>query len=260
LQEAIVCEINILRAFDTGRKTLHAFAVDTVGEMAALGGYYTSDIMILDLGSGDVVQEYDRLTGRVLSLFYAASDLYCVCKDSRKLSIELVNVASGMKTRLLDGKNFNAAACLYPRKAALAWACQIIVVNLEDISIAGYLEGHKDGIVSLAFDGGGELLVSASADGTVRLWDVNELKCLRTFRLRARGGVALSPDGNLLAFGGAVGRIDLWCLSEDHHVYASTGADCVIPGICFSEDGTRLYTGDWNGRLSVWDVQLDRDT
>jgi WD40 repeat protein len=252
-----MCKISVLRAFDTGRKMLHAFAVDTVGKTAALGSYHTSDVMIVNLDSGDVIQKHNCCTGRVLNLFYAAGELYCVSKNNRELSTYLVNVASGARTKLLTGKNFDAAACIYPHKAALSWARQIVVINLEDMSIAGHLEEHKDSIVFLAFDVGGSLLVSASADGTAKLWDVGELKCLRTFRLRARGGVALSPNGDLLAIGGGIGRIDLWCLNEDRHLSASTEADCVIPGVCFSEDGKRLYTGDWNGRLSIWDVQRD---
>ncbi len=36
------------------------------------------------------------------------------------------------------------------------------------------LDGHKAGVTGLAFSSGGQLLASASVDGTVRLWGVEE--------------------------------------------------------------------------------------
>ncbi|MFD4597017.1 WD40 repeat domain-containing protein [Streptomyces sp. NPDC058464] len=38
------------------------------------------------------------------------------------------------------------------------------------------LTGHNDSVLSLDFDSHGSRLASASADGTVRLWDVSGLR------------------------------------------------------------------------------------
>ncbi|MEU6193086.1 WD40 repeat domain-containing protein [Streptomyces sp. NPDC047061] len=38
------------------------------------------------------------------------------------------------------------------------------------------LTGHNDSVLSLDFNSDGSQLASASADGTVRLWDVGDLR------------------------------------------------------------------------------------
>ena len=68
---------------------------------------------------------------------------------------------------------------------------------------------HSAAIVDLATDAAGKRAATASIDGTVRLWRIEDGTLERTIRLPRGSGhigkafaVALSPDGNLLAVGG----------------------------------------------------------
>src|SRR5262249_30823251 len=62
------------------------------------------------------------------------------------------------------------------------------------------LRGHENSIQSVAFSPDGRTLASASADGTIRLWDVGTGKTVQNFK--GHGGavccVVFSPDGALL--------------------------------------------------------------
>jgi len=42
--------------------------------------------------------------------------------------------------------------------------------------------GHTDWVCSVAFSPDGRTLVSGSADGTMRLWDMQTKACIRTLR------------------------------------------------------------------------------
>jgi WD40 repeat protein/serine/threonine protein kinase len=74
------------------------------------------------------------------------------------------------------------------------------------------LEGHTSWISELIFSTDGLRLYSASADQTIRIWDVEQRRCLATLRGSTDEvyGLALSPDGTTLASACKDGVIAFW--------------------------------------------------
>ena len=56
------------------------------------------------------------------------------------------------------------------------------------------LKGHKDNIRSVKLSGDGKQCVSASSDGTVRLWSIGEQRVIRVFQISEQGIWALAVD------------------------------------------------------------------
>ena len=131
--------------------------------------------------------------------------------------------------------------------------------NVDTMKEIGSL-AHTGDVHSVSFSADGKTL--ASADGTLRLWDLATHKEIETLNGPGSpvGSVIFSPDGKALASVGGYWRGDteiaLWDVEERREIAASTytsNADAV--SISFSPDsGTLASTGYDYGAIYLWDV------
>jgi WD40 repeat protein len=104
-------------------------------------------------------------------------------------------------------------------------------------------------------------LVTAGADGKVRLWNVRSLRVLKTIvlstakpaRMRVVGALAVSPDGKLLAGGGADGKAYVYDLAAGRMLGALPGQSGGITGLAFSPESGRLLVASLGGG-AIWEV------
>ena len=83
--------------------------------------------------------------------------------------------------------------------------------NLSTGRLIDKLRGFPDVVESLAFSADGSSLMAASRDGTLRVYATSDYQPV--FEATPPGGngiMTLSPDGGLLATGGANGAVHLW--------------------------------------------------
>jgi RNA polymerase sigma factor (sigma-70 family) len=115
-------------------------------------------------------------------------------------------------------------------------------------------QGRERGVWSVRFAPDGKTLVSAGADGTIRLWDPATGR--QRWKFAAEGGLlTFSPDGRMLASTLPGGTIRLWEILSGQERYRLVGHRGYIFGLSFTSDGRTLLSGGADSTALVWDVR-----
>ena len=128
-------------------------------------------------------------------------------------------------------------------------------------------ETERGMVSALKFSSDGALLATGNRDGQIKVWDVQNHRCLskmqRMGRFDRASELVFSPDGQCLASsGGRYDAIYLWHLKTGEQIAKFTVDEelqpryrpGVIP-LAFSPDGRILVGGTPENTFSVWDIE-----
>jgi WD40 repeat protein len=161
-----------------------------------------------------------------------------------------------------DSQKDSARAAAYLREAAgpaktrpAAW--QKLATTLTRPLLAWRLEGHGEWVASASFSADGERLLTASQDGSARIWESDsgrtlhtlsaEMRDVRMARFSANGAsvVTLSDDYSARLWDAASGQLKFKLAPHERDLLDAT----------FSVDSKLLATASWDKTVRIWDVQ-----
>jgi WD40 repeat protein len=118
------------------------------------------------------------------------------------------------------------------------------------------LRGHTDRVMSVAFSPDGTRLASASADGSIKVWDAmtGHLCLTLTRHTRTVWSVAFSPDGRRLASGSYDKTIKVWDATTGELLHTLRGHTSDVRCVAFSPDGRRLASASNDKFIKLWDA------
>ncbi|KAG9316117.1 quinon protein alcohol dehydrogenase-like superfamily [Chiua virens] len=120
------------------------------------------------------------------------------------------------------------------------------------------LEGHESDVICVVYTPDGRKLVTASADSTMRVWDVTTGEQvgepMKSHRNNIIWAIAISPDGTFLATAGAHPVVQIWNL-ETHQLGGPPLRHANdVSWLDFSSDGRYLISGCCDFKIWLWDA------
>ncbi|KAI9360257.1 WD40-repeat-containing domain protein [Pilaira anomala] len=144
----------------------------------------------------------------------------------------------------------------------------ISVANSEEIKI---LEGHQKRIYDIqSHPQSDNIILSTSKDGTIRLWDVDEGKCIAIFEAEATV-TCFHPAGEKFVSGNSRGELRVWKIpsttetmddepiiieKKDSRPVKKMHGDSYIDCIRFANGN--VLSKSINGRIEYWDMETEQ--
>jgi WD40 repeat protein/mono/diheme cytochrome c family protein len=227
---------------------------------------------ILSGGKDGSVRLWDVETGRELRKFDGHSDLVTSVAFSpdgrRALSADIDGEL--LLWDLERGTVIKEFACReevkYPTAAVIApdgrtcVVCagrSILLLDAVTGRLIRSLNGHTGWVVQAVLAPDGRKLVSASDDGTVRLWNLDNGQQERTYRGHQTGVkcVAFSPDSTRLVSGGNDSTVRLWDLASGEELKMFAKHSEPLVAVTFIDSGRQTLSASRDGIIHDWDVR-----
>lgn len=117
------------------------------------------------------------------------------------------------------------------------------------------LSGHNAWAWDLKFSIDGQLLISASDDKTVKVWDIKTGFCLANYELKQHkaNAISITKNNKIIAIGCNCGYLELWHWQDDiHHILQGHQGD--INSLQFNHDDQFLFTASLDGTVKQWNL------
>uniref|UniRef100_A0A3Q2C7Z4 WD repeat-containing protein 90 n=1 Tax=Cyprinodon variegatus TaxID=28743 RepID=A0A3Q2C7Z4_CYPVA len=127
-----------------------------------------------------------------------------------------------------------------------------------DVSTRGYntlMRSHTDAVLGFSVDGIRRHLTTASADGTVRVWNMDSLHQLYDFVSEDNPcSVAFHPHEQTFSCGFSSGIVRVFDISSSKLLAEHKQHRGEVIGLAFSADGEFMYSADSEGSLALYNA------
>jgi WD40 repeat protein len=249
-----------------------AFAPDgktVAGGVRSMGGAGFDPIHLWDTATGKPLGRLRGHSAGVTGVFFMP-DGKTMISSSYDSAIRMWNIADGRELTDFHGHLAAISGLAYsPDGKVLATGGYDEGVCIWDATTGKRLHvvmGHYDVPRQLIFTPDSKHLLSLAfldhrgrtSDTTARLWNVKTGELVRSFD-SVFSGIAMSPDGRLLAHGSYDDhQILIRDLATGDHRVMLAGHDIRVSCVAFSPDGTLLASVGEDSKLRVWKVKTGR--
>ena len=140
---------------------------------------------------------------------------------------------------------------------ALAVGVAALPVRAETDTADVFVQlGHRAPVTSVAYSADGRRLVSASLDGTIKLWDAASGREIRGLfgHQGAVAQAAVSADSRRVVSGGRDRVVRYWDGETGALLKSFAGHENIILAVACVPDGSRFASAGFDGAIKLWDA------
>ncbi|BBC22282.1 multi-sensor hybrid histidine kinase [Pseudanabaena sp. ABRG5-3] len=211
-----------------------------------------------------------RITaGSLVAVVISAGLGWMAWQKTREAELNLADALGATSLALLDkGKELDALVTairagkiLQSQRVSHPEVTNALQEALNKRSEYNRLEGHDNSVVSVSFSSDGKTLASGSTDKTIKLWNLETGKEIRTLKGHDNyvNSVSFSPDGKTLASGSTDKTIKLWNLETGKEIRTLKGHDNYVNSVSFSPDGKTLASGSYDKTIKLWNLETGKE-
>lgn len=128
-----------------------------------------------------------------------------------------------------------------------------LILDISSGKIRLVIPDHD--ITAMSFSPNGEIVATATWNGTIRLWDAQSGVLNKELIVGNHvADVAFSPDGRLIASASWDGVVRLWNVQSGNLLKELYGHEDRVLSLSFNPDGNLLASSSWDNSIRVWDL------
>ncbi|MBN8656007.1 MAG: hypothetical protein J0M11_09745 [Anaerolineae bacterium] len=231
-------------------------------------------VKVWDVDSGNLVCTLKGHENRVQAITFAYEEKWIVSVSNDR-TVRIWDIDSRLCIATLHGHSDKVNTVIVAKDSKIAFSGSrdktIKMWNLETIksdeannreySSAAEYEKHSNPINDLAIENNKNLVLSASQDSTIKIWEIKTGNCLNTLlgHSKAVNSLALSFDGNRLLSGDGNGTIIYWDLkNQKNYRWIEKRKFTLQKGITalsISADGLYAVSGNKDSIIDIWSLE-----